>query len=204
MQKIDTNAYTLAVPVYDPKELITAYATIEYEDGNYISTPVQGIYPAQAGLSASGELRESSHIMYDGSMGLGEFSSLTKDSVLDEGAITLANGPFDITGITATKGGLVLCRSVAELSAMRKSSNLHFDAYSPVEREVRIKMYTYPEMKKYVAFVNLKGGEFWEKIILKSSDFKSDNGKMLPEFSKAKILAITDAEGIIFNNFLWI
>ena len=59
-------------------------------------------------------------------------------------------------------------------------------------------------MKKYVALVDLKGGEFWEKIILKSSDFKSDNGKMLPEFSTAKILAITDAEGIIFNNFLWI
>ena len=204
VQKIDTNTYTLAVPVYDPKELITAYATVEYEDGNYISTPVQGIYPVQSGLGASGELRESSHIMYDGSMGLGEFSSLTRESVLDEDAITLADGPFDITGITATKGGLVLCRSVAELKAMRKSSNLHFDAYSPVEREVCIKMYTYPEMKKYVALVNLKGGEFWEKIILKSSDFKSDNGKMLPEFSTAKILAITDAEGIIFNNFLWI
>ena len=65
-------------------------------------------------------------------------------------------------------------------------------------------MYTYPEMQKYTAYANLDGGEFWQKILLQSADFKSEKGKTLSKFSDTKILAVHDAEGVIFNNFLWI
>ncbi len=204
LQKVDTHLYAVGVPVYNPEELIVAYATAYYDDGNIISTPVQGVFPAKIGIEGRDSLRESSHIIYDGSMGLGSFTCLTKDTVIDEDALIQATGPFDIEGITTLKGGLYLCRSAAEVDALNRTSTLHFDAYSPVEKELCVSMYTYPEMQKYTAYANLDGGEFWQKILLQSADFKSEKGKTLSKFSDTKILAVHDAEGVIFNNFLWI
>ena len=59
-------------------------------------------------------------------------------------------------------------------------------------------------MKRYTAYAKLNGGEFWQKILLDSADFKSDEGKTLAQFRDTKILAIPHAAGVIFNNFLWI
>ena len=142
--------------------------------------------------------------MYDGSMGLGSFAPLTNDAILPDDCILQAEGPFEIKGITAKKGGLYFCRSAAEIKALDRTSSLHFDAYSPTERELCINMYTYPEMKRYTAYVMLDGGEFWQKMLLRCADFKSDEGKTLPKFNDTKILVINDVKGIILNNFLWI
>jgi len=204
LQKVDTHVYTVSVPVYDPDELITAYANFTYKEDNTASSPIQGVIPSKLGISDVDLQRECYHIIYDGTMGLGSFGCLTKDAVLDENSLTQAVGPFDIKGITVTRGGLYLCRSAAEIKALDRTSTLHFDAYSPTEREFAIRMYTYPEMKSYTAYATLKGGEFWQKILLQSADFKSDEGRTLAQFSDTKILAVTDAEGIILNNFLWI
>ena len=204
LQKVDTNLYTVGVPVYDLQELIVAYATFSYENGNIISTPIQGIFPHKLGITAVDRIRENYRIMYDGSMGLGSFSCLTKDAILDESSLTQAYGPFEIKGITVKNGGLSLCRSAAELKALDRTSTLHFDAYSPEARELRINMYAYPEMKRYTAYAKLNGGEFWQKILLDSADFKSDEGKTLAQFRDTKILAIPHAAEVIFNNFLWI
>lgn len=204
LQKVDASVYTVGIPVYDVNELIVAHATISYPDSNSISTPIQAVFPHSIGITASDALRESSHIIYDNSMGLGSFACLTKDTVIDEDAITLEKGPFDIEGITTKRGGLLLCRRISEIKTLDRTAILHFDAYSPVERELRINMYTYPEMVKYTAVILLRGGEFWQKILLQSGDFKSENGKPLAEFGDTKILAMSSVEGILFNNFLWI
>lgn len=65
-------------------------------------------------------------------------------------------------------------------------------------------MSTSPEKKKYSASYRLNGGEFWQKVLLEPSDFKSENGKTLSKFSDTKQLIIVNAEGVAFNNFLWI
>lgn len=204
LQKVDTHVYTVRVPVFDPNELIVAYATFTYTDSDCISTPLQAVIPSKIGVQKNDTLRESSRIIYDGSMGLGSFSCLDHEAILEENFLKQEIGPFDIKGITTASGGLSLCRSAAEVASSGNTSMLHFDAYSAQERELSISMYTYPELKKYTAFTELKGGEFWQKIILHCADFKSDEGKTLAKFADAKILFINNASGIIFNNFLWI
>lgn len=204
LQKVDADMYTVGVPVYDANELIVAYATVEYEDKMPVSTPIMGLTPSKLGITEIAQIRDTYHLMYDGSMGLGSFLCVAKGAVADESALQQAIGPFDIKGITVTAGGLSLCRSAAELKALDRTSTLHFDAYSPVARELRVNMYAYPEMKRYVAKVQLNGGEFWQKIVFQSADFKSDEGKTLSQFSATKILAIPDMAGVILNNFLWI
>lgn len=203
-QKIDANLYTVNVPVYDVNELIVAYASFTYGDNNTVSTPIQGVIPAKLGITAVDRIRENYRIMYDGSMGLGSFSCLTKDAIADESALEQADGPFDIKGITVRNGGISLCRSAAEIKALGRTSALHFDAYSPTARTLRINLYAIPEMKRYTACAQLKGGEFWQKILLQSTDFKSDESRTLPQFGDTKILSIPDMAGVILNNFLWI
>jgi len=204
LQKIDTHLYTVRVPVFDPNELIVAYASFTYTNGNCISTPLQAVVPVKTGVQKSDSLRESSRIIYDGSMGLGSFSCLNGEAILEENFLKQEVGPFDIKGITSSSGGLSLCRSAAEVASLDNTSTLHFDAYSAEERELSVCMYTYPELKKYTAFAELMGGEFWQKLILHCADFKSEEGKTLAKFADAKILFINDASGVIFNNFLWI
>ena len=204
LQKLNTHYYSVAVPVYDIHELIVAYSTVTYPDGNIVSTPVIGIVPAKQGMPINNSVRVASRVVYDGSMGLGGFICLTDDAVVDDNIVVQQDGPFDIKGISATKGGLYLYRSAAELSSMSKFATLHFDAYSPEKREISISMYSYPDFKRYTAYTELEGGEFWQKILLANADFKSEEGRTLSRFDAMKVLAIEDAQGVIFNNFMWI
>ncbi|MDE7373440.1 MAG: hypothetical protein K2N18_05190, partial [Clostridia bacterium] len=204
LQKVDTQLYTVGIPVYDVDELIVAYATVIYDDESVASTAPHGIKPSKIGITNVAPLRDSYRIIYDTSMGIGSFSGLTKDAILDESSIVLEEGPFDVTGITVKNGGLSLCRSATELKAIDRTNSLHFDAYSPVSRELRVNLYVYPKMKRYTATVDLDGGEFWQKVLLDISDFKSEEGKTLAQFSNIKIIAIPDVNGVLLNNFLWI
>lgn len=61
-----------------------------------------------------------------------------------------------------------------------------------------------PRPQKYTARTNLKGGEFWQKLLFESADFKSEEGRTLSSFSVVKTIEIENASGIVFNNFLWI
>ena len=204
LQKVDTQLYTACIPVYDVDELIVAYSTVIYDDETVASTPIHGIIPSKIGITSVAPLRDNYRILYDTSMDLGSFSGLTKDIVIDEDTIVIEEGPFEVKGITVKNGGLSLCRSAAELRAINRTNTFHFDAYSPVSRELRVNLYIYPNMKRYTAIVPLDGGEFWQKILLQITDFKSDEGKTLAQFSNTKIITIPDANGVLLNNFLWI
>ncbi|MCM1306139.1 MAG: hypothetical protein NC037_05340 [Bacteroides sp.] len=204
LQKVDTQLYTAAIPVYDADELVVVYSTIIYDDDSVASTPTFGVVPSKLGVKSIAPLRDSYRILYDTSMGIGSFSGLTKDLILDEDSIVLEDGPFDIKGITAKRGGLSICRSAAEMKAVDRTNTFHFDAYSPVEREIRVNMYAAPDMKRYTATVHLDGGEFWQKVLLQITDFKSDEGRTLAQFNSSKIIAIPDTNEVLLNNFLWI
>ena len=206
LQKIGTHEYTAHIPVINDKELIVAYATFEYANGNIISTPVIGVVPENLDVKPDDNPLDvySSRIIYDGSMGLGNFMPKTSSLIVQDGVLHQAEGPFEIKGITTDDGDLALYRSAHEIASLSRTTSLHFDAYSPTERELQVVMTTYPKYKRYVATAHLKGGEFWQKILLDSTDFKSDEGMTLGKFSDTKCLYVKDANGVIFNNFLWV
>ena len=206
LQKVGTHEYTAHIPVINDKELIVAYATFEYADGSIVSTPVIGVVPETLDVKPDDNPLDvySSRIIYDGSMGLGNFMARTQNLIISEDDLYQAEGPFGIKGITAKEGDIVLYRSVHEIAELDRSTTLHFDAYSPEERYLTVVMISYPEHKKYYATAHLQGGDFWQKILFESSDFKSDEGRTLPKFSDTKCFYVEDAKGVVFNNFLWI
>ncbi len=204
LQKVGTHEYTLHVPVYNPAALTVAYASLTYGDDDASSTPVIGVIPQQLGATNVEEGNECSRIIYDNSMDTDIFSVKTDDAVLASSLLGLATGPFDIDGVSVKDGALLLCRSEREITSFALTSTLHFDVYSPDRRELLIKLFTVPDEKCYMTRIQLVGGDFWQKIILYGSDFKSEEGRTLAKFANTKVMSFMDAHGLIFNNFLWI
>ena len=203
-QKVGEHEYVCDVPVYDTEELIVAYATLVYPNSNVISTKVTSIIPAKHDVRAVETSPRISKVLYDGSMGPGEFVARTDDVLLDDDTLFVADGPFAIKGISAKKGNLELCRSIQEMTSTSRTAILHVDAYSKTAGSLNVCVYTYPDLKKDTARTNLKGGEFWQKLLFESADFKSEEGRTLSSFSVVKTIEIENAGGIVFNNFLWI
>lgn len=203
-QQVGENEYICDIPVYNHNELIVAYATFVYPDGNIMSTRV---------ISSNSTLNDVKHfeaspnasgIVFDGSMNIGNFVAKTQDALLDDSAVLLKSGPFGIDGVSVQKGSLRLYRSMREMNTVSRSSMFHFDANSTDERDLCVCAYVLPDLKKYKATTHLQGGEFWQKLLLETADFKSEEGRTLTSFSSVKTLEFVDVDGIILNNLLWI
>lgn len=203
-QKVGEHEYVCDVPVYDTEELIVAYASFHYPDSSVISTKVTGIIPAKHDVQNVETSPRISGIVYDGSMGSGEFVAKTDDALLPDNVLIVAEGPFAIKGISLKKGNLLLFRSIQEMTSINRSAILHIDAYSTDKRDLNVTVYSYPDFKKYTARTSLKGGEFWQKLLFETADFKSEEGRTLSSFSIVKTIVVENVDGVVLNNFLWI
>ncbi len=205
LQKVGVHEYTHPLPVFDKDEIVLAYATFLFADGNVVSTPIISTTASKLGIDEPDtKTRAQSHVIYDGSMGLGSFTAEGNSALFDENILHTKKGPFDILGICTSEGNLSLRHNAKAAATLSRSTIFHFDAYSKEERELKVTMYTYPDQKAYTAHTHLDGGEFWQKVLLDCGDFKSAEGKTLSSFQETKLFTIPKADNIVFNNFLWI
>ena len=201
-QKVGKHEYVYKVPIYDENELITAFASVSMKDVELSCSPVIGTVPQRLGLKADTPHVGSERIIYNGSMGLGTFSSESNDILLADDNLASVSGPFDIKGISVKSGRLIMYRSTRESFSSQRDALLQFDAYSKDKRTIQVRVHT--DKMTFTASVNMRGGEFWQKVSLSASDFKSEYGKPLSLFAEGKKLSFDKAETVVFNNFLWI
>lgn len=203
--QINDTTYSCNIPVFDNNELIVAYANIQDSKGFIVSTQIIGIKPNSIGVKKTENIAKiNPRIIYDESKGLGPFSAKTADLILEDNILQNKKGPLGIKGVSVKSGDLILYRNIHELKMLERSSILHFDVFSKSPKELSILMLSTDTTQKYMAKVDLTGGDFWQKITLDCSDFKKANGKSLSSFSDTKVLTIMDAQDIILTNFLWI
>lgn len=203
-QKVGEHEYVCNVPVYDTEELLVAYATFAYPDGNIISTKTISIIPSKHDITDAETSPRNSNIIYDGNKNIGVFIPITDGTLVDEESVTRTEGPFGIIGVSMGKGNLRLGRSMQEMLSTSRSAVLHIDAYSKSARTLQVALYTYPDLKRYTARTELKGGEFWQKLLFENTDFKSDEGRALASFANVKTIELIDVDSVVLNNFLWI
>ncbi len=201
-QKVGVHEYAYKVPVYDSNELITAFASVSMKDIELSCSPVIGIVPSKLGVAENARHSGSGRIAYTGNMGLGSFSSSSKEVIIDDDNLLCATGPFDINGISVKNGSLVMYNNAREVYSAQRDIIVQCDAYSKERRTITISAHT--EKAVFSASVNLKGGEFWQKVSLTTADFKSVYGKPLSLFSECKKFTFEGAENVVFNNFIWI
>jgi hypothetical protein len=88
---------------------------------------------------------------------------------------------------------------------------LEFDAYSPKDIELTVTIEVSEvgqETERYTSLVNVRGGGKWKRIILKSSDFKSETQNVsLANFNEGRALEFTCADEEVeysVTNILWL
>lgn len=204
-QQVGENEYVYMVPVTDPDALTFAFASVRSDDGIIASSPVEAARPSELGMSRKKSLPAGGgRIVYSGEMGTGLFWVTTKDFFLDDSVLGTAKGPFGIKGIRTTKGNLMLCRSTQAEFACDKSAILQMDVSSETDRTITFAFLSYPDRITYHCTVNVKGGDFWQKVRIVAADCKSEEGRPLSKFGVCKLMTVTDAENVLFNNIVWI
>ncbi len=202
-QKTGKNYYIYPVPDCEA-DISVAFAGVAYPDGKYVTTPIICTKNGNAPDSPCAVGVRRPRIIYASHESDSVFSPETDAVILKDDLIKIKPGPFDILGVTTEKGRLYFCRSSREMSALDRNTMLHFDAYSPDARSLTVSLTTFPDLKTYSASVKLKGGQFWQKVLLTSSDFKSAEGRTYSYTATGVKFTLSDCEGVLFNNFLWI
>ncbi len=202
-QKIGLHEYIFTIPVYNPNEMISAFVTVTSLDGLTMSSPIESVIPSKLQATEITESVKTSRIIYNNQMKLGAFMASTSDSFLDDDTLYLADGPFNLKGVSVKDGNLILFRNDNEPYSKERSAIFQMDVYSKEKRTVNITLVA-PDLKEYYGKMNLSGGEFWQRVQLVASDFKSENGKTLSVFADTKKATFKDAKDIVFNNMLWL
>lgn len=189
---------------YDDSEKLFAFANVTY-NGIVVSTPVITITKDKFnGVSVLPALAENNRIVYTNKKGIASFTPQTLSVIVDEDNLKMKEGPFGIKGVTVDSGYLATNKLMKSEFAKDKTSILKIDFYSPAERDIRIQLYSIYSGTSYIAKCTLKGGERWQKVLLSSSDFKSDDGKPLGVFADTQITVFKNVAGVILNNIIWI
>ena len=205
LQRIGANNYIAKINIIDQDEYITAFANVTYTKGIQYSTPVIAILPDKYGLTENVAIaNSSSRIIYNGSMGLGNFIVESSSFIVADNALSVKKGPFNIKGISTNIGNLVLFRSSYETLSEDKNIIFRFDAYSPNARKITISLISLSNNESYSTDITLKGGEHWQGVSLDAQSFKNNKGKSLIRFSDINKFVFSGAEDVIFNNILWV
>ena len=205
MQRIGNNNYVSKIHVIDQDEYMVAFATVTYTKNIMYSTPVVAILPSKYGLKENESIANStSRIIYNGSMGLGNFIVESSSFILNDNSLNIAKGPYNIKGISTTTGNLVLFRSSYETLSDDKNIIFRFDAYSKEARTIQLSLLSLTSKESYSAYINLKGGEHWQGVSLDAQSFKNNKGKSLTRFSEINKFIFIGAENVVFNNILWV
>ena len=122
----------------------------------------------------------------------------------DEGVLSVKTGPFGISGVSVSKGRLVLCRTSRDDFSCGKNAVMQMDVYSAHPKTVTFTFVSYPDLTRYSCHVELTGGDFWQKVSLSAPECKDEIGKPLSRFGCCKQLIVSGAENAVFNNIVWL
>ena len=200
----DTGERIYHIPVSDPEDTVAAYARVTFPGGISVCSPVATVKPSGLGVQADIKAAAASRIVYNGSMGKGQFRVTTNGFFLDDTLLEAKKGPFGITGVGTKKGVLSLSLDTNESFSADRSAMLQMDICSAEPRLIRFGFASPSSPVDYGCVIKLGGGDFWQKIKLSASDMKNPEGKTLPSFGGCRLLTIAGAEGVLFNNLVWI
>lgn len=203
--KINKNTYSLSIPVEVATIPINYFATLSYENGLKISTPLGHVVPAKQGLvKTNSTAQRSDHILYASRLDFCPFRAETNSIVLADDVLKIKESPQKIKGITVQDGSLYIPKTSDMVSFVSSSSMLSCDLYTEKEKTLTFSFYTCPNFERYSYTVEVSDLTSWQKLVLKVSDFKSSEGKGLNRLNEGFIFYIEHPDGCLFNNIILI
>ncbi len=195
------------IPVFADSEMVFAYATVSFENGIMLSTHEVVAELSQLKLTEfdiENKVKRG-RLIFNGSMPKTFFSVETLYPVVDESSLQIAKGPYDIKGIGVTQGKLCTYNIVPPDDRNDGDFILQMDIYSSKERIIKINLYTAENGgTKYSYYITLQASPSWQRINLSKGDFKTKEMLPLKDWAMVRKMKILKAEGVLFNNILWV
>ena len=119
----------------------------------------------------------------------------------DRKRVFLKKGPMDICGVYA-EGGLLTYKIGIKKYNPSEDAILLFDIYLPEDGEFKVILTE--DGTEYSAVIKVAGGNFWHNVQLERNRFKTEEGRILKDFSKITTLKIKTDKEFLLNNMLWV
>ncbi|MDR3263774.1 MAG: hypothetical protein LBT30_05635 [Clostridiales bacterium] len=195
--------YIAKLEIGEEAEILFAFADVHYTDGRNLSSKSVVKTPLDV---IQKETNIKNRIIYSRETGI-NFVPLGLDSLIaGENLISQSPGAYGITGLTSKDGGMINY-SIGSADTGGDAAALQADAYTTSDKSFVISIFKYGTDGtdgKYSCSVDLKAGDEWQRISLEPRMFKNDGLKYADSFECVKILEIENADGIIFNNILFV
>ena len=180
---------------------VVAYACVRYRDGVEIAST-----PLAVTLTPDMPRKRltPSKLLFDTSMDITFFAE-TRGVTLADDAFQVARCPQGIQGVVAKEGNLV-SYCVGEKRRIVASGSLQVWAYTEEERVFYISLTVLRDgvYHTYTAKQYLPGSMEWQRFELDPEDFRDQDRLPMGDWSGMKRIEIEQAEGILFNNMLWV
>ncbi|MDR3216520.1 MAG: hypothetical protein LBT55_03785 [Clostridiaceae bacterium] len=193
------------IPVYKDHGRVFAFANSVYKDRVIASSRMVTEVPSQSGIVQEAAPPLVERVIYTGAMGAdGAFVAEKNRLFLDGGTLLTEEGPEGIRGVKADDANLVTYKLSKSVFAKDKTRLLNFSVYSKERRRITITLKVADDVGEYDSDVELAGLPGWQCVTLTVADFKNAFGKSLKEWLNVRKLTISNASGVLFNNFLWV
>ncbi len=208
MREMKDNSVVFPLEVYEGSQKVLVYTFVRYSNGFSTTSKIQEVTLKQPYRNA----RLKSRILYAGSEGTAGLAGFRRraSSIADcfvEGdrsEVQLLPGYGGILGAN-TANGIISYRVSEPRFHPDEGASFQFDAYSPQDATLNIVFYMdADEQKGYSCEVQVPAGGRWKNFLLKCTDFKSETGVSLPDFSRAVSVVFLGEGDVIVNNLKWL
>jgi hypothetical protein len=192
--------YIAKLPLKRGANIVFAFANVVYSDGDLISSKE---YALRLEADEDEDAGFKTRVVYSNETGLNFFPK-GRGLIVSEGAET-AEGAYGIKGVMPTDGGIINY-SVGGADADGDVEAIQADVYTTTGKVFNMSVHTRggDGGKKYSCAITVSGDSEWQRISIEPRMFKDGALGFLESFAGVKILEIDDAEGIIFNNILFV
>ena len=208
VKEMKDSALLFPLEVYEGCQKVLVYTFVRYSNGFSVTSKIQEVTIKKPYNNA----RLKSNLLYAGSEGASGVASFRRragciadcftDGVRSD--VELFPGYGGIVGVN-TANGVISYRVSEPRFVPSEGACFQLDAYSAIGGVLTIIFYTDDDEQKGFSYTaDVPAGGRWKNFILKNTDFKSDTGSPLPDFSEAVSVVFLGDGNILINNLKWL
>ncbi|MGN0819220.1 MAG: hypothetical protein ACI4M6_02340 [Christensenellaceae bacterium] len=184
---------------------VNVFVRVEYRNGVTLCT-----LPVMKKIDLMN--KRGNKLLYSTESGLSSFTISEPKQNLELGLFVRTNNMLEIAEDAGVKGltsryGLVTYKANKTFLSLNELSIFMTDVYAREFTNVRFTLITAQPNGatcEHSAVCSVSGAEVWQNVLLKCTDFKSEYGKSVKDFSLVSALKIEFDGNVLFNNILFI
>ena len=192
-------SYTVNIAVSSSLSTI-AFANVKYSNGISISSKYLKIEPFGTGLKKTTVVCSGTDNSFF-SLGALKFPKANQ-FFKEKNPVTMALGAFDIYGVQAPR---LATFQIGNPLLLKKSKSISLQIYSENPQEIRLILScSQSSEQSFSSNIKMVGGDLWQQIILKDTDFVSANLKYLESFEEINLMFFVSEYNFLVSNISFV